>query len=69
MSQEELSSWDLWGIAEDDWHGGWRRTIEEAIDAALADAEVGVPYEIRLFARKRTRNSVHDYRAERNESP
>jgi hypothetical protein len=65
MSQEEPLAWDLWGIGEDDWRGGWRRTIEEAIDAALADAEVGEAYEIQLFARKRTRNSVHDYRAER----
>jgi hypothetical protein len=62
MSQEEPLLWDLWGISQDDWENGWRRTIQEAIDAALADAEIGVPYEIRIIARRRTRNSVHDYR-------
>lgn len=66
MSQQESREWELWGITQEDWEvHGWRRTIEEAIDAALKDAEVGTPYEMRIFARKRTPNSVHDYRAER----
>lgn len=63
MSQQEQPEWELSGISQEDWEQhGWRRTLQEAIDAALADAELGEPYEIQIFARRRTRNSVHDYR-------
>jgi hypothetical protein len=62
MSYQEPLAWDLWGISQEDWDKGWRRTLQEALDYALAELEPNVPYEIRILARKRTRNSVHDYR-------
>jgi hypothetical protein len=69
MSQEEPRAWELWGITEGDWNAGWRRTLQEALDYALADAELGVSYEIQIFVRKRTRNSVHDYRVVATPTP
>jgi hypothetical protein len=69
MSQEELREWDLWGIIEDDWHAGWRRTFQEALDYAMRDAELGVPYEIKMLVRRRTRESVHDYRVVATPNP
>jgi hypothetical protein len=65
VSQFEGRSWDLWGIAEDDWRGGWRRTLQEALDDAFRDAEFDKEYEIRIFVRKRSDNAVHDYRVQR----
>jgi hypothetical protein len=69
MSQEEPRLWDLWGITQEDWDQGWRRTLQEALDFALADAELGKPYEIQIFVRKRTHNSVHDYRVAASPGP
>lgn len=65
MSQEEMRSWELWGITQEDWEGGWKRTLQEALDDAFADAELGKGYQIRIFVRKRSDNAVHDYRVER----
>jgi hypothetical protein len=66
MSQQETRSWELWGISQEDWQeGGWRRSLQEALDHAFADAEFDKSYEIRIFVRKRSDNAVHDYRVQR----
>jgi hypothetical protein len=69
MSQEELRASELSGISEDDWDSGWRRTLEEALDHALRDADLYVAHELQIFARRRTRNSVHDYRITATPTP
>ena len=63
-----MEPWEYWGISEEDWDAGWRRTLRDAIEAefdgkpthdvAQADSE----FEIRIFARKRRDNPIHDYR-------
>jgi hypothetical protein len=56
------------GITEEDWNSGWRRTIPAALDANFAgkptdeDDKPGPEFEITIFARRRSDNSVHDYR-------
>jgi hypothetical protein len=65
MSEDETRSWEFWGITQEDWDGGWRRTLEDALEAAFADAELGTSYQIRIFVRKRSDNAVHDYKVER----
>jgi hypothetical protein len=62
MSQEEMRSWELWGITQDDWEAGWRRTLEHAVEAAFAGAEIDDENTVEIIVRKRSDNSVHDYR-------
>jgi len=65
-----LQPWEYWGISEKDWGVGWRRTIRDALDASpevsgrrIDDGdEPSEEFELRIFARRRSDNSVHDYR-------
>ena len=63
-----LQPWDYWGITEEDWVAGWRRTIRDALDAGFAgkptdESDTPAPeFEVRIFARRRSDNAVHDYR-------
>ena len=62
-----MQPWEYWGISEEDWRAGWRRTIEEAVEAASGDMpgdvgdKPGPEFEIRIRARKRSGNAIHDY--------
>jgi hypothetical protein len=64
MSQQEMPSWELWGISEDDWNAGWRRTLQFAVEAAFAEdrAAIGEERKVEILVRKRSDNAVHDYR-------
>ena len=64
--------WKYWGINEEDWEFGWRRTIEDAVEAAsvrldlpgdriTTDPRRENEFDIRIKARKRSGNAVHDY--------
>jgi hypothetical protein len=63
-----LQPWEYWGITEEDWGTGWRRTIRDALDAEFAGKPIddgdkpGAEFEIKIFARRRSDNAVHDYR-------
>jgi hypothetical protein len=63
-----LQPWEYWGLTEDDWNAGWRRTIRDAVDAEFSGKQTddgdapGEEFEIKIFARRRTDNAVHDYR-------
>lgn len=63
-----MQPWDYWGITEDDWNAGWRRTLRDALDAGFVgkpidDGDTHAPeFEVKIFARRRSDNSVHDYR-------
>jgi hypothetical protein len=65
MSAEEMGSPELWGISEDAWTAGWRRTIEDAVKAEFAGAKIDEPSRIEIWAVKRSDNAVHDYRVQR----
>jgi hypothetical protein len=60
-----------WGIDEKEWEQGWRRTIRDAVDAEFAGdrAQINEELPIQIFVKKRTDNSVHDYRVVRSPSP
>jgi hypothetical protein len=65
MSEEEMGSRELWGISEEAWEAGWRRTIEEAVKFAFTGARIDEPSQIEIWAVKRSDNAVHDYRVQR----
>jgi hypothetical protein len=61
----EMRPWELWGISEADWQEGWRRTLEQAVEAAFAGDRAQIDEEKRvvdIFVRKRSDNAFHDYR-------
>jgi hypothetical protein len=58
-----MKPWELWGISEDDWNAGWRRTLEQAVEAAFDRAEIDEEKRVvEIFVRKRSDNAFHDYR-------
>jgi hypothetical protein len=58
-----MKPWELWGISEDDWKAGWRRTLEQAVEAAFDRAEIDEEKRVvEIFVRKRSDNAFHDYR-------
>jgi hypothetical protein len=52
-------------IGDEDWAAGWRRTLEEAVDAFFANPQTQVSMdeavEIKIHVRKRSDNPIHDY--------
>jgi hypothetical protein len=60
--------WQLFDITESDWTRGWRRTLDEAVNAFLEREDpdhTGEPIEIKISVRKRSRNPIHDYLVDR----
>jgi hypothetical protein len=51
-------------INDQDWADGWRRSLQEAVDAFLADPKIDLdqPVPIQIEVRKRSENPIHDYR-------
>jgi hypothetical protein len=56
---------ELWGIGQEDWDDGWRRTLEEAVEAAFREDPVGTEAPLKFRTKKRSGNAVHDYKVDR----
>jgi hypothetical protein len=66
MSAQEMGSWAYWGIDQDAWEQGWRRTLHDAVEAAFAEGRIDEEAKIEIVVKKRSDNAVHDYRVVRS---
>lgn len=60
---EQMESWRFWSIEESDWKAGWRRTLEDAVEAAEW-IPFDKPSAITIVVKKRSDNAVHDYKVD-----